>query len=74
MARNLAHLLQRSKSYRTSPTSLALAIESRLRGAIEPAELVSRVRAWLTHAHHGQTRRMCEHELARPAFRARDRC
>lgn len=37
-------------------------------GALEPEEVMARVRAWLAHARHGHTRALCERELARLAF------
>jgi hypothetical protein len=39
-------------------------------GAIESEEVASRVRAWLAHAAHGQTRVLCERELGRLGFAA----
>lgn len=37
-------------------------------GALPLAEVTQRVRAWLSHARHGQTRALCEAELARLTF------
>jgi len=37
-------------------------------GALEPSDVISRVRAWLAHARHGHTRTLCERELARLTF------
>jgi hypothetical protein len=37
-------------------------------GALDPSEVVARVRAWLAHARHGHTRTLCERELSLLAF------
>jgi len=37
-------------------------------GALEPEEVVQRIRAWLAHASHGHTRALCIRELERIAF------
>ena len=37
-------------------------------GAIEAGDVVCRVRAWLAHAQHGDTRALCKQELARLAW------
>ena len=37
-------------------------------GAIEIDEVTSRVRAWLAHARHGHTRRLCRRALAELSF------
>ena len=37
-------------------------------GAIEARDVVCRVRAWLAHAQHGDTRALCKQELARLAW------
>ncbi len=41
-------------------------------GAVEPEEVVQRIRAWLAHASHGDTRALCRRELARIAFTRAD--
>jgi hypothetical protein len=40
-------------------------------GAVEPGDVVARVRAWLAHARHGHTRTLCERELSRLSFALR---
>ncbi len=37
-------------------------------GALDPSEVIAQVRAWLAHARHGQTRKLCERELSRLTF------
>jgi retron-type reverse transcriptase len=37
-------------------------------GAVEPHEVVQRIRAWLAHASHGDTRALCTRELGRLGF------
>jgi RNA-directed DNA polymerase len=37
-------------------------------GALDPEQVVVQVRAWLAHARHGHTRRLCERELSRLSF------
>jgi RNA-directed DNA polymerase len=37
-------------------------------GAVDPAEVIAQIRAWLAHARHGHTRTLCERELSRLVF------
>lgn len=41
-------------------------------GALSPEEITARVRSWLAHARHGQTRALIEAELARLRFQLRE--
>jgi hypothetical protein len=62
------HVKLRSENIRRFRQRMALTRALYQAGALEPAEVLARVRAWLAHARHAHARALCQRELSRLAF------